>query len=246
MTEGGVAAVDRALSILSAFTEKDHSLSLATLAERTGLYKSTISRLISSLERFDHIARLEDGSYQLGPQMGRLGAIYRRQFRTHDHVPPVLRKIVAEINESASFYIANGTNRTCLHRAEAERAIRDHVNEGDDLPLDVGSAGHVLRAYLDDDDPKRSRFLKSVRDTYYSASFGERDPETAAIAVPVFSHLGLKGALSVSGPRYRLERTDIEFMVTTLWRYAQELTTIFGGDPNLYPETFTRQRKSAS
>ena len=41
----GVAAVDRALAILDAFTDQDQKLSLAELAKRTGLYKSTAIRL---------------------------------------------------------------------------------------------------------------------------------------------------------------------------------------------------------
>ena len=62
--EGGVAAVDRALSILDALT--DEKISLAELSKRTGLYKSTVLRLAKSLERFGYILRTDDGSYRLG------------------------------------------------------------------------------------------------------------------------------------------------------------------------------------
>ena len=41
----GVAALDRAIAILNAFTAADRSLSLAEIAARTGFYKSTILRL---------------------------------------------------------------------------------------------------------------------------------------------------------------------------------------------------------
>jgi len=42
---GGVASVDRALEILAAFEPTDEALTLAELAQRTGLYKSTILRI---------------------------------------------------------------------------------------------------------------------------------------------------------------------------------------------------------
>ena len=48
VAEGGLAAVERALSILEAFGEADDELTLAELAKRTGLYKSTILRLSKS------------------------------------------------------------------------------------------------------------------------------------------------------------------------------------------------------
>ncbi|MGO2393107.1 MAG: helix-turn-helix domain-containing protein, partial [Halomonas sp.] len=72
-----VEAVERALTILEAFTDQERSLSLVTLAERTGLYKSTILRLIGSLERFGYIVREGDGTYALGPSLWRLGNLFR-------------------------------------------------------------------------------------------------------------------------------------------------------------------------
>lgn len=71
----GVAAVDRALLILSAFREDDTALSLALLARRTGLYKSTILRLLQSLLRAGYVVRLPDGNYVIGPEPARLAGM---------------------------------------------------------------------------------------------------------------------------------------------------------------------------
>ncbi|RVA25927.1 IclR family transcriptional regulator, partial [Mesorhizobium sp. M7D.F.Ca.US.004.03.1.1] len=74
----GVAALDRAIAILDAFTTADRSLSLAEIAARTGLYKSTILRLANSLLRGRLLERLDDGRYRVGPATFRLGALYQR------------------------------------------------------------------------------------------------------------------------------------------------------------------------
>lgn len=71
----GVAAVDRAFLILSAFQEGDNPLSLALLARRTGLYKSTILRLMQSLIRAGFVVRLPDGNYVVGPAPSRLAKL---------------------------------------------------------------------------------------------------------------------------------------------------------------------------
>ena len=60
--QGGVAAVDRAFAILAAFGPQDRSMTLAELGRRTGLYKSTILRLIESIERAGFLRRTDDGS----------------------------------------------------------------------------------------------------------------------------------------------------------------------------------------
>ena len=66
----------------------------------------------------------------------------------------------------------------------------------------MGAAGHVLRAFTNG----RGERFEEIRRRMYAASFGERDSETAAIAAPDASAGNtLVGALSVSGPRYRIE-----------------------------------------
>ena len=64
----GAAAVDRALTLLSAFRPGDSALGLVELAQRTQLYKSTALRLLASLEHARLIQKLDDGRYALGVQ----------------------------------------------------------------------------------------------------------------------------------------------------------------------------------
>ena len=229
--EGGVAAVDRALSILDALT--DDKVTLAELSKRTDLYKSTVLRLLKSLEKFGYVLRSADGSYRLGSKVLHLGSLYQRHFKTSEIVPPVLERLSAEVHEGASFYVCEEDKRVCLHRIEASRAVRDSIHVGDRLPLTVGAAGHVLRAFTNG----RGERFEEIRRKMYAASFGERDSETAAIAAPVLGPGNtLVGALSVSGPRYRIEAAGEARIVPVLFKYAKELTRTFGGnvdDPTL-------------
>jgi DNA-binding IclR family transcriptional regulator len=225
--EGGVAAVERALSILDALT--DEKITLAELASRTNLYKSTVLRLLKSLEKFGYILRGADGTYRLGSKVLLLGAVYQRFFRTSEIVPPVLERLAAELHEGASFYVCEGDKRVCLHRAETTRAVRDSVHVGDRLPLTVGAAGHVLRAFTG----VRGERFDAIRQHMYAASYGERDSETAAVAVPILGPgNALVGALSISGPRYRIEAAGEAAIAPVLFKYAKELTRTFGGDPD--------------
>lgn len=230
--EGGVAAVDRALSLLAAFQKEDYSLTLTELARRTGLYKSTCLRLIESLLKAGYLYRLPDGSYQIGARPFMLGAIYQHQFRTSEYIPPVLRRIVEELGESASFYVYENGVRLCLHRVEAnQQIIRDAVREGDWRPLEGGATGIILMAFRGETGPE----MDEARQRHWAASFGGAHPEMAAVAVPVFKiGQALVGALSVSGPRYRFEEKTAESMVPALTQAARELTQLLGGDASVY------------
>jgi DNA-binding IclR family transcriptional regulator len=229
--EGGVAAVERALSILDAFSERDQRLTLADLAKRTGLYKSTLLRLSKSLEKRGYLLRSEEGLYRLGSKLFYLGSLYQRHFRLAEFVPPVLRQIAEEVHEGASFYVRDGDKRVCLHRVDAVRAVRDSIHEGDRLPISVGAAGHIIGAFSNTLGARYDRIRKDM----YAASFGERDPETGAVACPVFGlEQGFAGALSVSGPKYRIEALGVDRIVPVLFKYARGLTQVLGGDPGVF------------
>ncbi|MFC2967048.1 IclR family transcriptional regulator [Acidimangrovimonas pyrenivorans] len=197
----GVAAVDRALSILLCFDQEREPLSLVELNRRTGLYKSTILRLLVSLERAGLVERLDSGNYTLGWSIGRLGASYRQAFGLEARIRPFLRALREETGESASFYRRIGEARVCLFREESRQMVRDHVEEGAILPLGLGAAGHVLTG----GERPGGQGTGPARPALPAMSFGERDPDVAALAVPVFGEGNvLLGALTVSGPISRL------------------------------------------
>lgn len=237
----GVAAVDRALSVLAAFREGDSVLTLAEMAERTGMYKSTILRLCGSLERHGYLHRLDGAGYRLGPTPMMLASLYQRSFRLGDLVVPVLHELVRRSGESASFYVREGAVRVCLHRVDSSRAVREHVREGDQLPLDRGAAGRVLLAFGGAEGEVYGR----VRRRYVTATFGERDRETAAVAAPVFrSGQELAGALSVSGPVYRLSPRVAARLAVVVLAAAADLTVALGGDRLPFDERIRRHARA--
>jgi DNA-binding IclR family transcriptional regulator len=223
---GGVAAVDRALTILAAFEPSDQRLTLAELALRTRFYKSTILRITQSLLRHGYLQRLDDGNYQIGPKLLMLGAIYQRSLRLGDILLPLMHELADQTGESVSFYSRHGDVRVCLHRVDSKHAVRDHVREGDVLPLDRGSGGRILRAFSG----AKGEPYETIRKEHCYASVDERDPEAAEISVPIFgSGQLLLGALTVAGPRSRIDETFIANVRALLLRVAARATSALGG-----------------
>jgi DNA-binding IclR family transcriptional regulator len=220
--EPGVAAVERALSLLAAWREGEAALSLAELAARTGLYKSTILRLLASLERFRCVQRRPDGQWALGPMLFRWGMLYQRGLRLDAILPPALRRLADETGESATFWVREGGQRLCLFRADSPRAVRDHLLPGELLPLEQGAGGRVLLAFAAGPPPPGMDPVV--------VTLGERDPDMAALAAPVFGGGGaLAGALALSGPRARLAPLA-EGLKPALAAAAAALTRRLGGD----------------
>ncbi|CAB3725392.1 HTH-type transcriptional regulator KipR [Achromobacter deleyi] len=219
---GGAAAVDRALSVLSAFRTGDRSLTLAELAERTQLYKSTVLRLLASLEHGRLVQRTADGHYALGAEIARLHGVYAASFSLEAVVMPVLQELARLTRESAAFHVRQGEHRLCLYRVDSPQPVRDHIKAGDLLPLDRGAGGRVLTAF----GGAPGEPYESIRQSGVVVLEGDRMPELSGISAPVFNATGeLAGAVTLTMPTPRLQRDHAALVVAA----AADATRKLGG-----------------
>lgn len=218
----GVSAVDRALTVLTAFRRGDGELSLAELTKRTGLIKTTVMRMALSLESFGLLKRLEDGGYRLDAEVMRLAACYQHAFGLADHVTPVLERLARSTGETASFYTRRGDHRLCLFRVESASPIRMHVQPGDQKPMDKSAIAQVLRHF------EAGRAAPAIDVPLFTS--GVADPHAAALATPVFGPGGtLLGALALSGPVTRLTADRADEIRPDLRNAGVDLTKACGG-----------------
>lgn len=227
----GVAVLDRAFALLGAFGQDDDALSLAELSRRTGLYKSTVLRLLAALEHGGFVRRLPDGQYAIGPAPLRLATIYQRSFHVGPIVEPLLKQLSTDTGETASFYVRHGDARIALYRWEPARSVRAAVAVGQQYALHQGASGKVLCAFsgaLSD----RGEGLAAIRERGWAASYGEREPDTASVAAPVWAIDGrVQGAIALSGPRVRLSPPETMLVACrAVLGAAREASRLLGGD----------------
>lgn len=228
-SKGGVAAVDRAFTIMQAFSHQKPVMTLAELARTTGLYKSTILRLLGSLERAYFVIQRPDGNYQLGPGLLELASIYQSSFDLRQFVHPTLERLVAETGEGASFFIRDGDTQICLFRVEGNQPIRDYtIRLGDRRPLDGGASAEVFHKF------EASRGPYTGEDLVVG-SFGTVTPEMAALAAPVFGQdNALIGTMTLSGPISRFVPKHVAEIGPKLITQAITLSRMLGAQPSLF------------
>lgn len=220
---GGVAAVDRALLLLSAFRAGDGGLGLAALAQRTGLVKSTALRLLASLAHAGFVQRSEGGLYSPGPELVRLGSLAATASPLEPIVVPALRKLVARTRETAAFHVRRDDLRVCLYRVDSPQLLRDHGRVGDVFPLDRGAGGRVLSAFSG----AKGAIYERIRREGFAALRGDRVADIAGISAPVFGAQGeLVGAVTLTLPTHRYR----ERLVAPVRAAARELTRSLGGE----------------
>ena len=221
---GGSTTADRVLSLLTAFRSGDVELTLAQLASRTKLYKSTALRLLRSLEAANYISASGKGSFRLGGEVLRLHAVLSAAGGLEAAVMPVLRDLVAETKETAALHVRRGEHRVRLYVVDSPQSLREHVVPGEELPLDRGAGGLVLRAFSE----QGRGASEKIRRQGYAISIGGRIPELSGIASPVFDARGeLVGALTLTMPTQRWKDSWRKAVIAN----ARKLTLALGGTP---------------
>lgn len=222
-----VAAVDRAVALLSAFGERDATLSLTELARRTSLDKSTALRIARTLAGSRMLVQCEDSSWRLGPKLAQLGARYTASFVPEKFITPELSKLSADTGESAAIYVREGDSRVCLLRSDSAQSIRHTAQIGDAMPLDKGAAGWVILAF----GGHVGELSQTVRERGYHLTRGERTPDVASISVPLFgAGNALFGSLALTGPLVRFTDEAAQKHLPRLQAAADVISRLLGSE----------------
>jgi IclR family KDG regulon transcriptional repressor len=240
--KGTVRAVERALDILLCFSGPETELGLSDIAKRIGLHKSTVHRLLASLESKGFIRRHpQTDKYRLGWSVLELVSNVYQSDDLSSIVLPEMTRLRDAIGETISLYVLSGHERIRIQAVESQQPVRRVANVGKRLPLYVGASGKVLLAYSSEElleelmndpswpqDLNRDEFraaLRHVRECGYAVSIAEREPGAAAVAAPILSRSGEAiAALSISGPVDRFTKDAVERFAKEVRKSAEMLT----------------------
>ncbi|WP_136065594.1 helix-turn-helix domain-containing protein [Modicisalibacter radicis] len=135
MAQDRVEAVERALTILDVFDSPQERFTLADLAIATGFYKSTLLRLLGSLERYGYVQRGRDGRYQLGHSPVRLARRHPPGRQLAAWVQPALDALAERSGETAALLEIVAGQAECLLVAVPTVPLRHELRPGERWPL---------------------------------------------------------------------------------------------------------------
>ncbi|MEN9822798.1 MAG: hypothetical protein RLZ04_1224 [Actinomycetota bacterium] len=182
--------VDKAVDILQALAVRP--LDLAGLQEATGLPRATAHRLAVHLEGHHLVRRDDRGRFCLGFGLIALGRAAEAGFPLADLARPALASLRDATGESVQLFVRDGDARRCVVSLQSRHALQWIVPDGALLPLEVGSAGKILRGEA------TGGVAESVE---------EREAGVASVSAAVHDAAGtVVAAVSVSGPLERLGR----------------------------------------
>jgi IclR family transcriptional regulator, KDG regulon repressor len=246
-----IQAIERAVSILNAFSPEDPELGVTELAERLGLHKSTVHRFMVNLDAAGLVERNpRTGRYRLGLRIFELGGLVMQQMNLWDEALPFLEGLVHDTGETGHLAVLDGGEAIYIERVEARRALRVPSAIGRGYPAHATNLGKVLLA-----DQPRERVeeivaerglaaytphtitdlegleveLERIRVLGYAIDNEEYDEGLRCIGAPVRDHSGhVVAALGIGGPVTRITPDRVDELAELVMTAARGLSRRLG------------------
>jgi IclR family acetate operon transcriptional repressor len=240
-----VRAAARVLDILDLLQQSADAVTLAAVAEATGLPKSSAFRYLATMEDRGYVQR-DTAGYHLGIALSsrapRLEVLAVR-------ARPVLEEVRDRFDETVNLAVLDGTRAVYLEIVESRRGMRFAARRGDCEPIHSTALGKAIASTLDSDhvrailaaegmpqrtrrtitDPERfAQVVTTVARDGYAVDDRENEEDGRCVAVPL-AGVQVAAAVSLSAPASRLTVDEAVVAAGSLRTAATEIARRMGG-----------------
>lgn len=205
-----VRAVERALELLGIFTQGQSELTLAQMAERMRLHKSTVHRIALTLEKAGFLRRNPTtGAYSLGLKLLELGAVVLNSLELRTQARPHLERLRRDTGHTVHLGILDAGEVVYIDKIEGDTPVRIYSQVGRRAPAHCTGLGKALlafqpaavvrevvatrglRRYTPETIvslPQLLAELERVRERGYAVDMAEHEPLVHCVAAPIRDH----------------------------------------------------------
>ena len=145
--DGYVQSFARGLEVIRSFSASAPRQTLTEVAGRSGLSRAGARRILLTLEALGYV-RSDGKLFSLTPRILDLGFAYLSSMPIWNLAEPVMETLVAQVKESCSAAVLDGTDIVFVARVEAKRIMSMNLGVGSRLPAWATAMGRVLLAEL--------------------------------------------------------------------------------------------------
>lgn len=245
-----IQSIQRAAAIMRSFTETEPELSVMELSRRLDLHKSTVSRMLATLQHERLVDQNPDtGKYRLGLGLIGLAGVALGRLNARAAAQPYLTDLAEATQETVNVSVLDGYECVNIERAFSPQPIRYMGWIGRRSPLHCTASGKVLLAFLSEEErtavlpnplprytshtittrEKLEQSLTQVCQQGYAIVHEEYEEGFSSIAAPLFSHQGnVMGTIAISGPTYRISDDAMNGFVQPLLETTASVSADLG------------------
>ena len=241
--------LQRGLSIFALFDNETPSLSLSEIARRLKLSRSTVFRLLYTLEQFGYLAKTRNtGEFSLAANVLSLGFNFLCQLPITQIAQPVLKTIAEQAQAAAHLVILDRHETVHVARVTPVAPLVSNLQIGTRRPVHAVASGRMLLAHKPEEEliglyqlirdnsssiaPPSSlkTFLATAtadRNRGYAYSRTAFEPGLMSCASAVLNHVGeAVAAITVVGPMEHMDAELGEKVIATLVCKAASMLSV--------------------
>lgn len=247
-----IRSLERASEILNCFTLSEPEKTLKQLADESGLHKSTVFRIMETLESVKWVRRdPKNGAYRLGFGIFEIGARAVSGIDFYNASLPHLERLVKVTEQSAHLVINDQGEALYLNKVEAPGSIITQPSQiGLRFPMHCTAVGKVLLSYMDEaqvdkiitekglrkftnnTNSNKDELVKeiyNIRQQGYAIDNEEIQPGLRCVAAPIKDYTNkVIAAISVSGLISNMSDEAIPILIEEVVNTAEKISSDLG------------------
>jgi len=251
-----IKVLNKTFSILEVLLQQGSTMNMTEIAEKLGLYPSTIHRILDTLRHWGYVEQdPKSQKYRLGLKLLELGMAKLYQMDLVREATPYLKELVNHCNETAHLGVLEGGEVLYLAKEESSQTIRMISYVGKRAPLHCTSLGKVLLAYLSTEERKKilgekvlprltentitdkrelEKELDKVREQGFALDREENEKDVLCVAAPIRNYKEkVIAAISISGPAFRIDKKTQNKLKKTILETSKKISEMLGYDEKL-------------
>lgn len=230
-----------AMAVLRCFSPDRLTLGVVEIAEEIGMNKSSVSRMLTTLEAEELVERdPATKKYRLGLGLLSVAGALLTQLDVRRAAQPVLTRLTADTGETSSLMLWDGSAAVTIEQVPSAHPIKHSAELGTRYATVASSSVRVFVAAMSE--PERGLALANAVDgSSYAAlvaddrddvavNLGQTLADEVGIAAGVHDHRDeLVAAVLISAPRYRVDADRTQELRDACRNAAHDLTTRLGG-----------------
>lgn len=253
MAENSVQSLERAFDLIELLCRSRNGMSIGALSTQTGLHKSTVHRLLSTMCSRGYVQKDADTSiYRAGMHICELSGYITDNMDVIDRARVPMERLVQQTGETVHLVMQYEKDIVYIHKVEGQTGGMRMVSRiGMRRPLYCTGVGKAILATLPDEEVKALwdssdiqkltphtivdenqffREIAQIKKLGYAMDNEENELDVRCIAAAIKDYRGRASyALSISAPLSRMTDERIEQLKVPLLRERDAIANMIGG-----------------
>jgi DNA-binding IclR family transcriptional regulator len=225
-------------------------LSFNDMVQLSGIPKTSVYRMVLSLEEMGLLDKDEEGKYSLGLLFLQFGHLVAERLDIRQAALPVMKALHDEVGEAVNLIVQDGNEAIYIEKLDTKQRVRLYTAIGRRTPLYAGACSRVILAFLPPhereeylagtelkaiasgtitDKEKLRLLLAESQAAGYTVSRSELENYTSAVAAPIFNHKGeVTAGISIAGLDVNYQEEKLPPLVEKVKAAAREISRKLG------------------